>query len=86
MIILRIMQAALFVLRLFPPPPAGADALPRFDRPRARGAPDRGITPVMERVVWHVVAADVIPNLRIRPVRKRIDLDKAVGLDRKSVV
>src|SRR5207253_904633 len=65
------MDAALLRRVLFPPPAAGAVRLPRLDRPRAGCAADRGVAAVVERVVWDVVLADVVPDLLLGPLRQR---------------
>src|SRR5579875_2662771 len=39
----------------------------------ARGAPDRAVAPIVERVIRKVVAVDVAPDVMLRPVRQWID-------------
>src|SRR5437899_2227164 len=47
---------------------------------RARRAPDRGVTAVVERVVGHLVLHHVAPHLLLRPIRQWIELPDAVRL------
>src|SRR5207302_5627838 len=53
-------------------PAPGSGIFSRLHRPRAVGATDARIIPIVKRVVGHVVRADVIPNPRPIPIRKRI--------------
>src|SRR5436190_16959047 len=56
-------------------------AIAAFARLGAGGAPNRCITAVVERVVWEVVAVDVVPQVPLGPVRERVDLpDPALGV------
>ena len=64
--------------RFFPPPAAVALVLVRTDRPRAGLAADAHETGVVQRVVRHVVGADVGPHVGGRPARERIEFDDAV--------
>src|SRR6478672_4335168 len=50
-------QAALDLVGAGPPP------LARIPRPRARLAADRGVAPVVQRVVGEVVLEDVVPDV-----------------------
>src|SRR6202040_1334360 len=49
----------------------------RLHGPRAIGAPNARIILVVQRVVWHLVLADVIPNLLRSPVGQRIEFYQA---------
>src|SRR5262245_33242207 len=69
-------QAALLLFGTLPPPATGAKVLAGADGARAGGAADRGKALVVQRVVWHVVPADVVPHLRFGPVGQRIDLEE----------
>src|SRR5437764_87785 len=40
----------------------------------AWGATDRGVPPVVERMVWQVVLEDVCPQVLFSPVRDRVEL------------
>src|SRR4051794_12583766 len=57
---------------------AGPAAVAAVARLRAVGAPDRGVTAVMQRVVGHVVLSNVPPDVLLAPVGERIDLPQAV--------
>ena len=71
-----------------PPPAAGADVLARLDGARAGRAADGGISAVVQRVVRHVVGAEVRPDVVGAPVGERIELRDAVHgvefLDRRG--
>src|SRR3712207_6763703 len=58
----------------------GPAALPAAGGQRAVGAPDRGVTPVVERVVRQLVLVDVGPDLGVAPVSEGIRLPEAVAL------
>src|SRR3954469_9146387 len=57
--------------------PAPAAAL---RRKRAVGAADRLVAAVVERVIRQIVLVDVGPDLRLAPVRERVDLPQPVQL------
>src|SRR5690349_21133300 len=59
------MHAALLRPILLPPPAAGAGIGARLDRPRARRATNALVALVVQRVVRHVVVADVVPDLLV---------------------
>ena len=50
-------------------------ASPGRDRARARRAADRGVAAVVERVVRDVALAHVVPDLFLRPLGERVELD-----------
>src|SRR5262245_65268297 len=70
---LRDMQPALLVLRLLPPPAAGADILARQDRAAARRAADRAVALIVQAVVGHAVEAQVPPHLLLAPAGERVE-------------
>jgi hypothetical protein len=70
-------DAALFGGIDFPPPTPCPIVLAWLNGTGARGATDAGVTLVVKRVVRDAILADVIPNLFLRPIRQRIDLDDA---------
>src|SRR4051794_1542749 len=75
----RAVDAALLRRVRLPPPTAGAVGLAGVDRPGARLAADRRVALVVERVVRDALAADVVPDLLLRPLRERVQLhDRAV--------
>src|SRR5258708_7113675 len=62
-------------LRLVEPRPASrAGIFSRLHASRAMGAPNAGISAIMERVVGKVVVVDITPDLRRAPVGERVDL------------
>src|ERR1700687_1710592 len=67
-------QTALFERFLFPPPAALAFVLSRIDRPCAWLAADRNKPALVQRIVRHVVRANICPHLLRRPIRNRIEL------------
>src|SRR3954469_14683965 len=71
-------QAALLLLRAFPPPAPCAHVLARTHRPRARRAADRAVALVVEPVVGHAMLAEISPHIRLAPRRQRIEFLKAV--------
>src|SRR5262245_48532759 len=74
----REMDAA-FTRRLFLPPPAAVARVLTLDHgPRARRAADRAVALVVQRVVGHLVPADVVPDLVLQPARERIELLQSV--------
>ena len=73
------MQPALFVLRLFPPPPSRADVLRARDGPRAAGAADAREAAVVQRVVGHLPRGDIAPHVLLAPRREGVHLDEPVG-------
>src|SRR3972149_4691913 len=72
-----LVQATLLVLRVLPPPAAGADVLPRLDGAGAGRAADAGEAAVVEGVVGGGVRLDVVPGLLLAPVDQRVDLGDA---------
>jgi hypothetical protein len=72
------MEAAFFLIRLLPPPSAGADVFAGLYRAGAGLAADGGIASVMQRVVWYSVATDVVPDIVFRPIREWIEFLHAV--------
>ncbi len=70
------MQAAFFVVGVFPPPTARPDILSLFDRPGAGGAADARIILFVERVDRNFVLFDIILNLVQRPVGNRVDFNQ----------
>src|ERR1019366_3678667 len=73
----RAMHPAFLRRACFPPPPARASVLALADHARAWRASDRLVALVIERVVRHVIGADVIPDLGFGPVGQRRELDDA---------
>ena len=69
------MNSAFLLGVFFPPPAPGAFAFARFDRARARRAPDAGVAARVQRMHRHIVARDVFLHLLGRPVGQRIELD-----------
>src|SRR5471030_1006626 len=72
-------QAALFRVRVLPPPAAGAHVFARFDGARAGRAAYRWVALVVQGIIGDVVVADVVPDVLLRPVGERIKLGHAVG-------
>src|SRR4051812_31862229 len=64
---------------LLPPPAAGARMLAGLHGARARLATQRRIAAIVQRVVRHVLLADVLPDLVERPVHERAEFPDAVG-------
>ena len=79
---LRTMQAAFFMVGVFPPPAAGADILSLFNWSCAGGTADTRIVLFVERIDGNLVLFDVFLNLFQRPVGDRVDLDqgRVVGI------
>src|SRR5262245_10975613 len=77
--LVRGVQAALGVLRLFPPPAAGAQRLARQQRPRARRAADRAVALVVEAVVGNLARADGVPHVGLAPRGERVEFLDGVG-------
>src|ERR1022692_4502550 len=76
----RQVQTALLVLGVLPPPAAGARVLTGLDGARARGAADRRIAAIVQRVDGDAVLLGVGAHLFHRPADQRVDLhDVAVG-------
>src|SRR5262249_60970773 len=69
-------ETALLHGLLFPPPATGALVLARVGRASARLTADRHEAAIVERVVRHVVLADVRPHLLRPPVGERVELDE----------
>src|SRR5688572_17772934 len=67
-------QAALALRGFFPPPARRSLVLTRPDWPRAGLATDRYEAMIVQLVVGHALRADVIPHLRRRPERQRVQL------------
>src|SRR5262249_41181162 len=72
------MQAALLVLRVFPPPPARANVFAGGHGARARGAADAGISTIVQRVVGNAPRAKGAPNIGVAPVCERVELEQPV--------
>src|SRR5579863_8366056 len=68
------MQAAFTRIRVLPPPAAGAMGLSRLGGPGARRTTDARIAAIVQRAVIELVAADVAPDVGLRPVQQRADL------------
>lgn len=73
-----VQRPAFLAVPALPPPAPGPDILARADGPRTGIAPDRRIAAIVQRVVGHATAADVAPDIRLRPVRQRVELDQPV--------
>src|SRR5207253_9505021 len=58
-----------------PPPPTRAAGLALADRAGARRAADRRVALRVERVQRQVALADVVPDLLLRPLGERVELD-----------
>src|SRR5918996_82447 len=71
----RAVHAALLRRIRLPPPAAGAVVLAGRDRAGARCAADGGVPLRIERVDGHVVVAQVLPDLALRPLGERVELD-----------
>jgi hypothetical protein len=65
------MKSAFFLVRTFPPPSAGADVFAGLYCAGTGLAADGGIATVMQRVIRHSVATDVVPDIVFRPIRER---------------
>src|SRR5213082_878996 len=76
-VVRRPVKAALLDLVGLPPPAPGALVLTRLRRSRAGRAADGCVAAVVQRVVGHLVFADVIPDLVLGPQRQRRDLAHA---------
>lgn len=74
------MQAALFLLRLLPPPAPGAFRLARRHRAGAWRAADRQKTAVMRQVVRNLLRVYEVSGLLPRPVEQRVYFDQVVLL------
>src|SRR5581483_1860767 len=71
----RAVDSALLRRVHLPPPAAVARSLARRQCARARGAADRGVAAVVERVVGDVALAHVLPDLLLGPLGERVELD-----------
>src|SRR2546426_10802966 len=71
-------QPALLGFLVFPPPAAGAEVFADGDRAGARRTADARHELVVQRVVGHVVAGDVVPDVVPAPVGERIDFRATV--------
>lgn len=67
------MQAARLRFRVFQPQVSGARIFSKLDRTGARFAADRRIAFVVPRVVQHVFAANVLPDIVFRPASQGIE-------------
>src|SRR5689334_23307304 len=75
----RAVDPALLRCVRLPPPAAVASRLSRSDRPRARRAADRRVAALVQRMRGNLVLVCVLPDLVLRPLRKRVELhDRAV--------
>src|SRR3954447_5585483 len=61
-------------------PAAVAQVAARPDRLGAVGATDRRVAAIVERVVREVVLTDVVPDVSLGPVRKRVQLPEVEAL------
>lgn len=79
-------QAALFVLRILPPPATGSGVFAFGDSPGTWGAADGGVPLRVQPVHRKAVLLRVVPDLRFGPVGQGIDLDESavhyIDLDR----
>src|SRR5262249_12037790 len=71
----RAVDPALLRSVYLPPPAAVAAALTWRERARAGRAANRGIAPVVQRVVGNAPLADVVPDLVLGPLGERVELD-----------
>src|SRR5437588_9734587 len=53
---------------------AGPAPVATLARLRARRAPDRGVTAIVQRVVRQLVPVDIAPDVLLGPVDQRVDL------------
>ncbi len=70
------MEAAFFVVGVFPPPAARADILALFNGACAGGATDTRIVLFVERIGGNFVLLNIILDLFQSPIGDRIDLDQ----------
>src|SRR5262245_21266110 len=59
---------------LLPPPATRARVLAGSGAPGAWRASDAGVALVVQRVAWHLVGSEVVPNLFVSPIRQRVEL------------
>src|SRR5204863_5149782 len=71
----RAVHAALLRRVRLPPPAPGSIVLALRDSARARRAADRRVALRVERVHRHLVLAQVVPHLALRPLGERVELD-----------
>src|ERR1051325_10590259 len=71
----RAVDAALLRRVLLPPPAAGPRGLAGRHGARARRAADRRVAAVVQRGVGQLALADVLPDLVLRPLGERVQLD-----------
>src|SRR5581483_5225852 len=74
------MDAALFLLLVFPPPASGARVFAGLHGARARRAADRDEAAGMQRIDRDIVGGDVGGQLLRGPIGHRIDLDQRMRL------
>ena len=74
----RAVHSALLRRAGLPPPTPRARRLAGRDRARAGAAADRRVPLRVEGVGGHVVVAEVLPDLVVRPLRERVELDDGV--------
>src|SRR5262245_55394100 len=74
------MNPAFFAGVFLPPPAACAFVFARLDRPRARSAPDAGISLRVQRMNGNTVLVDVGIHLPDGPVRQRCESQAAIDL------
>src|SRR6185436_19673726 len=74
----RLVDPALGLFEARPAAVARAAAL--LDRFGAVGAADRRVAAIVERVVREVVLMDVVPDVALGPVRKRVELPELEAL------
>ena len=73
-----LVQATLAMLGVFPPPASSTHVLSWLDGSGAGFAADTGIALVVEFVVGHLVAFDIVPHLLLRPRDERVNFDELV--------
>src|SRR4051812_19292882 len=79
-------QAALALRGLFPPPAGRALVFTGADAARARLTADRPEAVVVERVVGHAFAPDVLPHLRRAPPSQGVELQQPARAAREVAV
>src|SRR5690242_18147968 len=67
------MEAALVEFGVFPPPAARADVFARRDGTGAGRAADAGVPLGMECIHRHIMSAEVIPDILLRPIGEGIE-------------
>src|ERR1700760_4448031 len=67
------MESTLVEFGVFPPPAAGTDVFAGRDGAGTGGAADAGIALGMQRIHRHIMSAEVIPDILLRPIRERVE-------------